>query len=213
MRLLSVAAVFAALTLSTGALAANPVVVLETSKGKIEVEIDEKKAPRSAENFLKYVDDGYYNGTIFHRVIKSFMIQGGGFDTKYSKKKTRGPIKNEADNGLTNEVGTIAMARTNVVDSATSQFFINTKANRSLNHRSKDARGFGYAVFGKVIAGMDVVRAIESAPTGRCPGLARDCPVQQVVIIKAFRKKAGAPAKKQPTQTGGKIDGKSSGGW
>ena len=202
MRLSSVAIAFAAMTLSTGALA-NPVVVLETSQGKIEIEVDEKNAPKSAENFLKYVDDGYYNGTIFHRVIKSFMIQGGGYDTKYSKKDTRGPIKNEADNGLKNELGTVAMARTNVVDSATSQFFINTKANQFLNHRSKDARGYGYAVFGKVVAGMDVVKAIESGPTGRCPGFARDCPSTQVVIVKAYRKKGGAPAKKQPTKSGG----------
>jgi cyclophilin family peptidyl-prolyl cis-trans isomerase len=202
MRLSSFAIAFAAMTLSTAALA-NPVVVIETSQGKIEIEVDEQKAPKSAENFLKYVDDGYYNGTIFHRVIKSFMVQGGGYDTKYAKKDTRGPIKNEADNGLKNDVGTVAMARTGVVDSATSQFFINTKDNQFLNHRSKDQRGYGYAVFGKVVAGMDVVTAIESAPTGRCPGFAKDCPVQQVVIIKAYRKKGDAAAKKAPAKSGG----------
>jgi cyclophilin family peptidyl-prolyl cis-trans isomerase len=200
MRLSSFAVAFAAMTLATGAFA-NPVVVLETSQGKIEIEVDEKKAPKSAENFLKYVDDGYYNGTIFHRVIKSFMVQGGGYDTKYSKKKTRGPIKNEADNGLKNDIGTVAMARTGVVDSATSQFFINTKNNQFLNHRSKDTRGYGYAVFGKVVAGMDVVQKIESAPTGRCPGFAKDCPVQQVVIVKAYRKKGAAT--KAPAGSGG----------
>ena len=139
----------------------NPVVVIKTSKGEITVELNQAKAPISVENFLKYVDDKAYDGTVFHRVIKGFMIQGGGFDTDLKRRETREPIKNEADNGLKNEVGTIAMARTGIPDSATSQFFINTVNNSNLNHRSKDQRGWGYTVFGKVTSGLDVVKAIE----------------------------------------------------
>jgi cyclophilin family peptidyl-prolyl cis-trans isomerase len=161
------------------------VVLLETSLGEIKIELDAEKAPVSVKNFLAYVTDGHYNGTVFHRVIKDFMIQGGGFTEGMSEKKTvYPPIKNEAGNGLKNERGTVAMARTNVVDSATAQFFINTVNNEFLNHTDESARGFGYAVFGKVIAGMDVVDKIRAVPTGR-KGMFDDVPRQPVVIIKA----------------------------
>jgi peptidyl-prolyl cis-trans isomerase A (cyclophilin A) len=158
----------------------HPVVVLETSLGTIEVELNPQKAPISVENFLAYVDAGHYDGTLFHRVISGFMIQGGGFDASMKQKPTRGPIKNEADNGLLNKRGTIAMARTSDVNSATSQFFINVADNGFLNHGSRD---FGYAVFGKVTKGMDVVDKIAATKTG-----AQDVPVEAIVIKKASRK-------------------------
>ena len=153
----------------------KPVVVIETSVGDITVELDAAKAPISVENFLGYVKDGFYGGTIFHRVIKGFMVQGGGMTADGQRKNTKPPIRNEATNGLSNVRGTIAMARTNEVNSATSQFFINTVDNIGLNHKGMDS--FGYCVFGKVIAGMDVVDKIEKAPTK--PG---DWPVDPVVI-------------------------------
>jgi len=143
----------------------NPVVVMTTSMGEVEIELFAEKAPISVANFLQYVDDGFYDGTVFHRVMKGFMIQGGGFSADLQKKSTREPIKNEATNGVSNEVGTLAMARTNVVDSATAQFFINTAANARLDHSSPDTRGYGYAVFGRVTSGMDVVRQIEGVAT------------------------------------------------
>jgi len=152
----------------------NPVVIIKTSKGDIKVELDKENAPISTDNFLAYVEDGYYDGTIFHRVINNFMIQGGGFMADGQQKPTKAPIKNEADNGLKNDRGTIAMARTGVVDSATSQFYINTVDNDFLNHGKRD---FGYAVFGKVVDGMDVVDAIAIVQTG--PG---DVPNEQIVI-------------------------------
>ena len=155
-------------------------VMLETSLGTIELELDAAKAPISVENFLAYVDAGHYDGTIFHRVIPGFMIQGGGFDTSMKQKATRAPIKNEADNGLLNARGTVAMARTNDVNSATSQFFINVVDNGFLNHGGRD---FGYAVFAKVTAGMDVADKIAAVKRG-----AQDVPVEQVVIKKASRK-------------------------
>ena len=200
---LAFAIVSTTLTLAHPASADNPVVVLETSKGNIEVEVDAKNAPISAKNFLRYVDDKYYDGTVFHRVIKGFMIQGGGFDQRYQKKPTRAPIKNEAANGLSNKRGTVAMARTAVVDSATAQFFINVVDNRFLDHRpGAGPRGYGYAVFGKVIKGMDVVDKIRNTPTGACPGLSRDCPQEPMVIKRAYRKgpaaKPTVPAKKAP---------------
>jgi len=157
-------------------------VIIETNMGNIKVELETKLAPATVANFLSYVDAGFYEGTIFHRVIKDFMIQGGGFDTNLKMKKGRAPIKNEADNGLKNNRGTIAMARTNVVDSATSQFFINLKDNAFLNHSSKTPQGYGYAVFGKVVEGMDVVDKIGTAPTKNLNGLFSDIPVTQVVI-------------------------------
>jgi peptidyl-prolyl cis-trans isomerase A (cyclophilin A) len=156
------------------------VVVLDTSQGQIEIELDAQKAPISTENFLAYVDSGHYDGTIFHRVIPGFMIQGGGFDQSMKQKPTRGPIKNEADNGLVNARGTVAMARTSDVNSATSQFFINVVDNGFLNHGGRD---FGYAVFAKVTKGMDVVEKIAGTKTG-----AQDVPVEPVVIKKASRK-------------------------
>jgi len=154
-----------------------------TSSGTIKLELYEDKAPLTVANFLKYADAGFYNGTIFHRVIKGFMIQGGGFDTNHKKKPTNAPIKNEADNGLKNDRGTIAMARTNMVDSATGQFFINLVDNTFLNFSSPDPRGYGYAVFGKVVEGMDVVDAIGSTPIKKGVGPFASLPVSTVEII------------------------------
>ncbi|MDH3626872.1 MAG: peptidylprolyl isomerase [Acidobacteriota bacterium] len=162
-------------------------VVMETSLGTVTMELYEDKAPISVKNFLQYVDAEYYDGTIFHRVMSNFMIQGGGFDKDMTKKATEAPIKNEAGNGVLNEVGTLALARTPIVDSATSQFFINTKDNAFLNHRDKSAKGFGYAVFGRVTDGMDVVRKIESTPTGQRGGMG-DVPVETVTIVSIRRK-------------------------
>jgi len=155
-------------------------VVIETSKGKITVELDPEKAPITVENFLAYVDEGFYDGTIFHRVIPNFMIQGGGMLPDMTRKPTRDPIANEADNGLNNDRGTIAMARTAAKDSANAQFFINLKDNVFLNHGARD---FGYAVFGRVTEGMDVVDSIASVSTG--PG---DVPVETVSIVSVRRK-------------------------
>ena len=156
-------------------------VIIETSEGSITAELDEAKAPISVANFLKYADEKFYDGTIFHRVIKDFMIQGGGFTPDMKQKETHEPIRNEAGNGLTNQRGTLAMARTSVVDSATSQFFINTVDNSFLNHRDETAAGFGYAVFGKVVDGMDVVDRIRSVPT-RTANRFQDVPSKTVVI-------------------------------
>jgi cyclophilin family peptidyl-prolyl cis-trans isomerase len=143
----------------------NPIVKLETTHGTIEIELFEKKAPITVKNFLNYVKSGFYNGTIFHRVIDNFMIQGGGFDKNFKEKTTKAPIKNEATNGLANEPWTVAMARTSVVNSATAQFFININNNTYLNHTSNSPQGFGYAVFGKVIKGMSVVNRIKKVKT------------------------------------------------
>ena len=162
--------------------AANPKVTLETSLGKIVVELDRKKAPISVENFLSYVRSGHYDGTIFHRVIPQFMIQGGGFDVQMSQKKVNAPIQNEAKNGLKNDRGTLAMARTGDPNSATAQFFINTKNNDFLNYPGQD--GYGYAVFGHVVSGMDVVDKIEKVKTAN-QGPFEKVPVEPVVIVKA----------------------------
>jgi len=158
---------------------ANPKVVIKTNLGTIEAVLFKDKAPISVENFLQYVKDKAYDGTIFHRVIPNFMIQGGGFDKKFSKRKTRDPIKNEAKNGLKNKRGTLAMARTSAVDSATSQFFINLKHNKFLNNGVRD---FGYAVFGKVTKGMKVVHKIAKARTGSKGPFRQNCPLENVVI-------------------------------
>ncbi|MBP1687221.1 MAG: peptidyl-prolyl cis-trans isomerase, cyclophilin type [Deltaproteobacteria bacterium] len=158
----------------------NPMVLVSTSMGDIKVELYEDKAPISVKNFLDYVNAKFYDGTIFHRVIPNFMIQGGGFDKDMNKKATNAPIKNEAGNGLKNTAGTVAMARTNVVDSATSQFFINAKDNDFLNHKD-EGEGFGYAVFGKVVSGMDVVRKIENVKTTTKAGN-QNVPVDPVTI-------------------------------
>ena len=165
--------------------AENRVVIVETSKGSISIELFEKKAPVTVKNFLAYVNDGFYNNLIFHRVIPKFMIQGGGFDAKMKKQGMKSPIKNEAKKELPNRRGTVAMARTNVIDSATSQFFINLVDNGFLNHKDNSARGFGYAVFGKVIKGMDVVDKIGKVRTGSKRGM-KDMPVEPV-IIKSIR--------------------------
>ncbi|MFO7982524.1 MAG: peptidylprolyl isomerase [Desulfuromonadales bacterium] len=162
----------------------NPVVLLETSKGNITVELNAEQAPITVRNFLDYVGENFYDGTIFHRVIEGFMIQGGGFDEKMSQKKTKKPIKNEADNGLANKRGTLTMARTQVVDSATSQFFINLVDNAFLDHQNKTPQGYGYAAFGKVIEGMDVVDAIARVSTGN-QGMHQDVPKEPVIINKA----------------------------
>lgn len=159
----------------------NPIVLIATSKGDIRIELDAEKAPITTKNFIDYVNEGHYDGLIFHRVIPGFMIQGGGMDAQMKEKKNKAPIKNEAANGLKNNLGTIAMARTNVVDSATSQFFINVKNNDFLNHRSTAPAEFGYAVFGQVIEGMNVVQDIEKVKTGN-KGQHQDVPVDAVVI-------------------------------
>lgn len=155
----------------------RPTVVIETSMGSITVELFPDRAPLTVENFLTYAKSGFYDGTIFHRVIRGFMIQGGGLTPDLQRKPTRPPIKNEATNGLKNTRGTVAMARTSEVDSATSQFFINTVDNPFLDHKGPQPKDFGYAVFGRVVAGMDVVDRIEQVKTG--PG---DVPVEPVVI-------------------------------
>ncbi|MDH2498498.1 peptidylprolyl isomerase [Acinetobacter baumannii] len=158
-----------------------PQVELNTNKGRIVLELNTEKAPKTAANFLEYVRDGFYDGVIFHRVIDGFMIQGGGFDENFKEKATRDAIENEADNGLSNDVGTIAMARTQAPHSASAQFFINVKNNSFLNHTSKTAQGWGYAVFGKVVEGMDVVEAIKGVRTGN-RGYHADVPLENVVI-------------------------------
>src|SRR4030066_1830115 len=166
----------------------NPVVLMETSSGNIKKEVDRKNAPISAKNFLSYVDDKFYDGTIFHRVIDNFMIQGGGFTSDMQQKQTKAQIKNEASNGLKNKRGTLAMARTMVVDSATAQFFINVVDNDSLDHRDTSPQGYGYAVFGKVVEGMDVVDKIKGVKTGTKMGHG-DVPMEAVVIKSVRRAK------------------------
>ncbi len=163
-------------------LAANPMVELKTNQGEIVVEVFADKAPKSAENFIQYVKDGYYNGTVFHRVIDGFMIQGGGFDADMKQKSTRAAIENEAKNGLRNEAGTLAMARTADPHSASSQFFINLVPNTALDYPSRD--GWGYAVFAKVVKGMDVVEKIGKLPTAN-RGFHQNVPVEAVVVDSA----------------------------
>ncbi len=159
-------------------------VKLHTNKGVITLELDAEKAPVTVENFLQYVRDGFYDGTIFHRVIDGFMIQGGGFEPGMSQKPTHAPIKNEAANGLKNDAYTIAMARTSVPDSATAQFFINVADNVFLNHTAPTPQGYGYAVFGKVVEGREVVDAIRKIRTGSRAGH-QDVPMEDIVITKA----------------------------
>lgn len=162
----------------------QPLVKLETSLGEITLELFPDKAPKTVANFLQYVRDGFYNGTIFHRVIKGFMIQGGGFDAQLNQKSTREPIPNEADHALSNDAYTIAMARTSDPHSATAQFFINVADNRRLNHTGKTPQGWGYTVFGKVIKGKEVVDKIKAVPT-TTQGPYEKVPTQPVTIIKA----------------------------
>ncbi len=154
-------------------------ITIKTNHGDIKVELFDEKAPITCENFRQYVADGFFNDTIFHRVIPNFMIQGGGMDADLSQKKTRAPIRNEADNGVSNRRGTLAMARTMDVNSATAQFFINLRDNNFLDHGTRD---FGYAVFGEVVDGMDIVDAIAAVPTGNKAGH-QDVPVETVTIV------------------------------
>jgi peptidyl-prolyl cis-trans isomerase B (cyclophilin B) len=164
----------------------NPKVLLETSAGNITLELDAEKAPITVENFLQYVEDGFYDGTVFHRVIDNFMIQGGGMTADLKQKNTKSQIQNEADNGLKNVVGSIAMARTSDVHSATAQFFININDNNFLDHQDKSAQGYGYTVFGQVTDGMDVVNSIRKVKTGS-KGMHQDVPVEPVTITKATK--------------------------
>ena len=163
-------------------------VVLSTNLGDIELLLDDEKAPLSVANFLSYADSGHYEGTIFHRVIPGFMVQGGGFDQSLQQKATQSPIQNEAANGLKNVKYSIAMARTGVVDSATSQFFINVVDNAFLDHRDTTAQGFGYAVFGRVVAGQDIVDQIAATGTGAAGRFPKDVPVDTIVIQGVSRK-------------------------
>jgi peptidyl-prolyl cis-trans isomerase B (cyclophilin B) len=190
---------FAALALlaSLTATAAAPQVELKTNLGPIVIELYPDKAPLTVENFLQYVKAGHFDGTLFHRVIPGFMIQGGGFTADFSQKPTRPPVKNEAGNGLKNTVGTVAMARTAEPHSATAQFFINVADNASLDFRFPTQQGYGYTVFGKVVNGMDVVNRIVKVPTGPGPAPHMNVPVKPVIIEKAsVVTPAAQPAKK-----------------
>ena len=196
---LALAAALAAVTALAPLTAASetpmtqPRVQLQTSQGTIVIALDAAKAPKTVENFLGYVRDGHYDGTIFHRVIPGFMIQGGGFDSGMDQKPTGAPIENEADNGLSNRRGTIAMARTGNPHSATAQFFVNLVDNGPLDHTGKTPQGWGYTVFGEVVEGMDVVDKIAKVPTGNA-GPHQNVPRQPVVIEKATVVGAGAAA-------------------
>ncbi|MBE0510380.1 MAG: peptidyl-prolyl cis-trans isomerase [Chromatiales bacterium] len=161
-------------------------VEIETSMGSFVLELYPDKAPKTVANFLRYVDEGFYHGTIFHRVIDGFMIQGGGFDAQFEQKPTHAAIENEADNGLRNSTGSIAMARTSAPHSATAQFFINVNDNSALDFSSPSARGWGYAVFGRVVSGMDVVNAIKAVPTGN-RGMHQNVPQETITIQQANR--------------------------
>jgi peptidyl-prolyl cis-trans isomerase B (cyclophilin B) len=162
-------------------------VTLETTLGKIVLELNEEKAPKSVKNFLEYLDAKHYEGTVFHRVIDGFMIQGGGYDGELKKKPTRPAVEIEADNGLLNDRGTVAMARSSDPNSATAQFFINVVDNAFLNFKDKTPEGWGYAVFGTVVEGMDVVDKIKAVPTGAKGSFTKDCPLENVVIESATR--------------------------
>ena len=174
--------VVCAVVLSTGAFAANPKVEIKTNLGSLTVELYPEKAPKTVENFLGYVNAGFYKDTIFHRVIPGFMAQGGGFTRTFEQKSTRDPIEIESSNGLKNDTGAIAMARTRNPNSATAQFFINVGDNDFLNYSSPTMQGYGYAVFGKVVKGMDVVSRIVRVPTGKGGPFPTDVPQQEVVI-------------------------------
>ncbi|MEI8362546.1 MAG: peptidylprolyl isomerase [Betaproteobacteria bacterium] len=171
-----------AMPMGNAALAANPQISVETNRGDFIVELYPEKAPKTVANFLQYVNSGFYKDTIFHRVINRFMIQGGGFTADMSEKQTRAPIINEAGNGLLNEIGTLAMARTGDPDSATAQFFINLENNQFLNYQSPDPQLIGYCVFGRVLKGMDVVREIAATPTGNA-GPYSDVPKSPIKIM------------------------------
>jgi peptidyl-prolyl cis-trans isomerase B (cyclophilin B) len=162
-------------------------IVLETNFGDITVAVNHEKAPKTAANFEQYVRDGHFDGTLFHRVIPGFMVQGGGFDQEFNQKPTREPVENEADNGLKNTIGTLAMARTQDPHSATAQFFINVADNDFLNHSGKNIQGWGYCVFGEVVEGMDVVEKITAVETTR-RGMHADVPAEDVIIQRAYMK-------------------------
>ncbi len=183
-KLISTSILALLLTINSNAFAANPKVRMETSKGTVIIELYPDKAPKTVENFLNYVNAGKYDGTIFHRVIPGFMNQGGGYTPDYKKVDTSAPVMNEADNGLKNTRGTIAMARTNDPNSATNQFFINTVDNAFLDHTGKNPRGWGYCVFGTVVDGMDVMDRIAKIPTGAGGPFRQDVPQEQAVIQK-----------------------------
>lgn len=176
----------------------NPQVKIQTNLGDIVLELYPDKAPKTVENFLNYVDTKFYDDTIFHRVIDGFMVQGGGFTQQFERKPTSPPVMNEADNGLTNQTGTIAMARTPEPHSATAQFFINVADNDFLNHQNKTPRGWGYTVFGKVIRGMDVVEKIKQIPTGAGGPFQRDVPKSPAVIMSISRVQSTQPAAQKP---------------
>jgi cyclophilin family peptidyl-prolyl cis-trans isomerase len=177
----------AGLLASTLALANDTRVVMSTSAGNIVIQLDDERAPQSVQNFLQYVDDGFYANTLFHRVIEGFMIQGGGFTEGYKKKPTRKPVSNEAYNGLRNDRYTIAMARTTAPHSATSQFFINSENNRNLNHPNTTPRGWGSTGFGKGVEGTEIVDNISRVRTGAGGPFSRDAPAEQVVILSIIR--------------------------
>ncbi|SFI21501.1 peptidyl-prolyl cis-trans isomerase A (cyclophilin A)/peptidyl-prolyl cis-trans isomerase B (cyclophilin B) [Nitrosomonas sp. Nm34] len=180
------------LMISTTLSAAPPKIRINTNLGPIIVELYPEKAPKTVKNFLNYVNEGFYNGTIFHRVIPNFMIQGGGFDQSLTQKPTKQPIENEAANGLKNEIGTIAMARTNQPHSATAQFFINVANNSFLNHTAPTIQGYGYTVFGKVTEGMEVVNKIATTPTGPKGMFASDVP-KNTIVIESIKLLADSP--------------------
>jgi peptidyl-prolyl cis-trans isomerase B (cyclophilin B) len=165
----------------------SPNVIIETDLGEIEIELDGDGAPETVQNFLRYVDDGHYDGTLFHRVIDGFMVQGGGYDDSYEKRAVRAPVKNEADAARKNLRGTVAMARTNDPHSATSQFFVNVADNAFLDQKSKSGSEWGYCVFGKVVRGMETVDEIKASKTGSVGPFAKDAPLQPVKITKARR--------------------------
>ncbi len=191
----SIFVLLTAFTLIGSAFAQNPRVEMKTNRGLIQIELYQEKAPKTVANFLQYAKEGYYTGTLFHRVIDNFMVQGGGFDKDMREKRTRGPIENEATNQLKNEFGTLAMARTSAPHSASAQFFINLKHNEFLNFREPTTQGFGYAVFGRVVQGMDIVASIAKVRTGRA-GTHSDVPIEPI-IIEAITVIANTQEKKQ----------------
>jgi cyclophilin family peptidyl-prolyl cis-trans isomerase len=183
-KLITACAIVLLLAANSSVFASNPKVRMETTKGVVVIELYPDKAPKTVENFLRYVNEGKYDGTIFHRVIKRFMNQGGGFTPDFKKVETFAPIKNEADNGLKNKRGTIAMARTGDPHSATNQFFVNTVDNAFLDHTSKTPRGWGYCVFATVVDGMDVMDRIAKVPTGANGPFQQDVPMEEILIQK-----------------------------
>ena len=183
-KLITACAIVLLLAANSSVFASNPKVRMETTKGVVVIELYPDKAPKTVENFLRYVNEGKYDGTIFHRVIKRFMNQGGGFTPDFKKVETFAPIKNEADNGLKNKRGTIAMARTGDPHSATNQFFVNTVDNAFLDHTSKSSRGWGYCVFATVVDGMDVMDRIAKVPTGANGPFQQDVPMEEILIQK-----------------------------